>query len=332
MSRPAAAWPAGSLAVAWGATLGSTAASPWLVGAPAAVLLLPWTASLVVLGLPHGALDVFVPARMRGRPLRAGRILRFCAAYLAAAAAVIGAWALAPSAAAVAFVALTWGHWGQGDVFALRAYGKDRHLASRAQLLAAATVRGGLPMLVPLAAHPEDYAAVLDAAASVFGRTDGAGSLALAAAPWLPISLVCVAAAYAGWGAVVAARRGGKAWSSLAFDLGEVALLASLFTAAPPLWSVGVYFCAWHSLRHLARVEPIVAPGRPVRLALFAAPATVGALAVVAAVAAASWSRGVEPDALAVYLVAIAALTVPHVAVVGWMDWRQRVWEPGGAS
>lgn len=109
---------------------------------------------------------------------------------------------------------------------------------------------------------------------------------------------------------------------TLAFDLGEIAALAVFFAVLPPLWSVGVYFCTWHALRHLARLEPLVAPGRPGRLALFAAPATLGALALIGALAWASAS-GVG---ISVYLVGIAALTVPHVAVVTWMDVRQGVW------
>jgi hypothetical protein len=32
-------------------------------------------------------------------------------------------------------------------------------------------------------------------------------------------------------------------------------------------------------------------------------------------------------DVLGVSLVAIAAMTLPHVAVVAWLDGRQRVWQ-----
>jgi len=34
-------------------------------------------------------------------------------------------------------------------------------------------------------------------------------------------------------------------------------------------------------------------------------------------------------DLLAVSLVAIAAMTLPHVVVVAWLDRQQAVWRPG---
>lgn len=321
------AWPRGGLALAWGGVGVSLVLAPVLSDAPTWVLLLPWVLSVLALGLPHGAADPVVPFRMAGRPLRAGPLAAFCVVYLAVGAATLGAWLAIPTAAALGFIALTWAHWGQGDLYALRALGWDRHLGGRAHLAAALVVRGALPMLVPFLAFPEVYAEVLGATAGALqpGAAEGARAAVLAL-PRAEIALATgvLAIAYAGWGAWTARQRPG-AWRTLGLDLAEVAGLAALFALVHPLWSVGVYFCLWHALRHLERLAPLVAGGSAWRLALVAAPATVGAVALIAALAVAAGSTG-GIGRLGVYLVAIAALTVPHVLVVAWMDVRQRVW------
>ena len=336
MTRPGRpfAWRRGGLGLAWGGVAGSLAAAPWLWAHDGAWLW-PWLLSGVVLGLPHGALDPFVPARLHGAPLRAAPLAAFCALYLGVAAAVVALWGLAPGAATAAFVALTWAHWGQGDVFALRALGWDRHLASTPQLVLAGVVRGALPMAVPFAAQPEATAAVAVDLVAVFDPALRAPSLAaLGAVPAgaLAAALVALGLAYAVWGGavVVRARRARRAAArTLALDLGEVAALAFFFAVLPPVWSVGVYFCLWHAVRHLARLEPLVAPRAPLRLAALAAPATLGALALMAA---AAWTlrAGAPGGRLAFYLVCIAGLTVPHTALVAWMDARQGTWRADG--
>ena len=333
------AWPRAGLAVAWGGVAVSLALAPALAGAPVWVLALPWALSAVALGLPHGAADPVVPFRMRGERLRVGPVAAFSVAYLAVSGAVLALWWAAPVAAAVGFLALTWAHWGQGDVFALRALGWDRHLASRGQLALALVVRGALPMAVPLVAFPETYAEVVGAMAAAVAPGTEARAQALVLGldrGALAAALGALFFAYAAWGAVVASRRaasrpGVRAWRTLALDLAEVAGLALFFAAAPPLWSVGVYFCLWHALRHLARLAPAVADGSGWRLAGLATPATVGALVLIGGLAWATVGLGEPVAGVGVYLVGIAALTVPHTLVVTWMDLRQRVWTPATA-
>lgn len=324
------AWPRSGLLLAWGGVAASLALAPLLAGAPVWVLALPWAASVLVLGLPHGAADPFVPFAMDGRPASWGGLALFCAAYLGVGAAYLALWHAAPVAAAVGFVLLTWAHWGQGDVFALRGLGWDDHLTTAPQRALAAAVRGALPMLVPLAAFPAVYADVVGAMAGAVrgGSAEAARALVLglpSAAVWTGFG--ALVASYAAWGALRARGRG-AARRTLARDLSEVGGLTLFFAVVPPLWSVGVYFSLWHGFRHLARLAPAVAQGSARRLALLCVPFTLGALALMALLAA-----RVTPGATAdpagqvgAYLVGIAALTLPHVLVVSWMDVRQRVW------
>jgi Brp/Blh family beta-carotene 15,15'-monooxygenase len=111
-------------------------------------------------------------------------------------------------------------------------------------------------------------------------------------------------------------------------------LLWALFLTVPPILAVGVYFCVWHSLRHVLRFSAIDERGARTTagrlLSAFAreaAPLT--ALALVFLVpfgllAPASPSNASEFTGL--YLVFVAVLTLPHVAVVTWMDHREGVW------
>ena len=292
----------------------------------------PLLLGIVLIGLPHGALDHLVPARIglawARRPLP---LAGFLALYLAAVAAYGLLWWTAPAVAFVGFLVLTVWHWGQGDQRFLEIFLGRRRTALAGSLVTIAT-RGALPILVPVAAFPA-------AADDLFGRATG--TLGLDAAGWSlgdPRVRIAVAlfvlALLAGYlpTALRAARDRTGAW----IDLGEVGLLTVVFTLVPAYASIGVYFLAWHSLRHLARLlllRPADAEAvrrgrlaRPVgRLAFDLLPITVAALAILAGLA--TWAgpnlTSVD-DFVALYLVLISALTVPHAAVVALMDVRRR--------
>jgi Brp/Blh family beta-carotene 15,15'-monooxygenase len=293
----------------------------------------PLVASVVVLGLPHGAADIVaLPRAVAGRVTArwAGVVV---ALYLALGVAYAALWFLAPVPAAVGFVMLTWLHWGQGDLYPLVAVFDADHLEARARQALTVAVRGGLPMLVPLLAFPERYRTVLAAFVAPFGG-------ALPAWPFDPAIRAALAVGFAGltfvtlaWGFAAASNR--DAW---AVDAGETGLLWTFFLTVPPVLAVGVYFCLWHSLRHVVRVLALedrslaaLAGGRLrpglTRFAVEAALPTAGALAL----AAGLWLLAPSPEptlrgAVAVYLVVVAVLTLPHVVVVSWLDRRQGVW------
>jgi Brp/Blh family beta-carotene 15,15'-monooxygenase len=121
-------------------------------------------------------------------------------------------------------------------------------------------------------------------------------------------------------------------------DAGEIALLWVFFLLVPPILAIGLYFTLWHALRHIARLVVVDDPGASAlaagdylgalaRFARDATPATVGALLFfVGLYLAVPTAPGDRAGLLGVYLVGIAVLTLPHVAVVTWMDRRQDVW------
>ncbi len=312
---------------------------------PEAVQYIPFAVSLVLLGLPHGALDHLVLSRIARRAPDARAVLAIVALYFMVGGTVVTLWYLSPAIAFVGFIAMTWFHWGQGDVF-VEATRVDAGRPSGVTRVGMLVVRGALPMVVPLIAFPTVYLNVFRDTTGVIAAPefDGAavvesGGLRIA----LAVALVVVAAttfigtARARW----ATPAGRRAWRG---DIGEVLLLGAFFASVPPVLAVGLYFCFWHSLRHIVRLS-LLDPGSRTplergrflvalrRFAAQSAPITIAALGLLVVLFFAVPRAGVSSGALlGLYLVLISALTLPHVVVVSIMDRRQRVWETDSPS
>jgi len=290
---------------------------PWL-------RYLPLAASLVLFGLPHGAVDHLAPARAAGEAVTGRWLAAVGAVYLLLGGAYAVLWMVAPVASAALFVALTWFHWGQGDLYALDALGSS-HLDSAGVRAGTVLVRGGLPMLVPLLRYPERYRAVVDAWVALFGGDLGAAWL------FTPDARLALGLGFAALtvGTLAAGYRADdRGWRR---DAAETGLLWVYFLVVPPLVAVGVYFCVWHSLRHVGRLMGVDDGAREAfaRRGVFealrrtgrdAAPLTAVSVLLLVGVGVVA---GVDTDPrvlAALYLVFIAVLTLPHVAVVTWMD------------
>jgi len=306
---------------------------------PEPLQYLPFAVSLVLLGLPHGALDHLVPSRLARRAPDRRAIASVVALYMLVGSAVVVLWFASPALAFAAFILTTWFHWGQGDLF-VEGTREDAGRPSRLTRAGMLAVRGALPMIVPLVAAPAVYLGVFRdttgvIAAPALDLTPFLEStpvrVGIGAALVVLVALTLVGTARARWGTPA----GRRAWWG---DLGEVALLAAFFTVVPPVLAIGLYFCLWHSLRHIVRLslldpgarEPLATGRFGVVLRRFAAqsaPVTIVALGLLVALFFAVPRSGLSGGALlGLYLVLISALTLPHVVVVSIMDRRQAVW------
>lgn len=318
--------------LSWLPVAASTLAFAGGLAVPPAWRYLPLAASVVVIGLPHGAVDwAALPRAVTGR-LDARWVAVVIGVYTVAGGAYIAGWFLVPVAAAIVFIALTWFHWGQGELYPLVALLGADHLDARWQRALTVAVRGGVPMVVPMVAFPGRYRAVVTSFVAPFGGrvTVWPGPVARLAigVAFAALTLVTLAAGYR-------AATGRRAW---AIDAGETGLLWTFFLVVPPVLAVGLYFCFWHSARHVARVLTLDATARPAlergrltpalgRFAREATLPTVGALGICWLL----WRAAPDPSStvagvVAVYLVAIAVVTLPHVIVVTWLDRLQGYW------
>lgn len=333
---------AARLSSRWGllAIVAAIAVTAAVGSPPLAVQYVPLAVSVVVLGLPHGAVDHLVLPRARGDPITARSLAFVGLLYLVVGAAYAALWLLAPAPAFVLFILVTLVHWGQGDVYALVGFYGASHLDSRAGRLLALAVRGALPMLVPLLAFPAQYAFVAETIVGAFDP-DAAAALEPAFSPSVR------AAVAIGLGGAIAlslslgyVRAGADGRGPWAIDLVETIGLVGYFAIVPPVLAIGLYFCFWHSLRHVLRamlLDPVAgealercAVGAALRRFFReAAPLTAGgAIVLVAIWLSVPRTPTTVPDAIGVYLVTIAVLTLPHVVVVSLLDREQGVWSP----
>ena len=200
----------------WPLPLPALAAVTLLLAASASLpQFFAWPAALAVvilLGVPHGALDGEV-ARPLLRP-RFGRawFLVFALPYLSLSAAVLLAWRAAPEATLAAFLAVSVLHFGAEDA------GPGRPLEALA--------RGGLPVALPVLLHPAAVARVFEVV-TLEPMPVVPSWLHIGALAWAVLLPVACAA-------LLATRR----WRAMA----EMAVLALIVAALPPL-SAFVAFC-----------------------------------------------------------------------------------------
>ena len=324
-----------SLFLGWTPLAALVPLSLLLSSIPETYRYLPLVASVVVFGMPHGAVDYVALPRAQHGDVDLGGIAVVSGLYLVLGVAYLGLWVLAPVLAAVVFIALTWFHWGQGELYVLRGVFTVDHVDDFTQQVLTVVVRGGLPMLVPLFGFPERYREVVGTFVAPFGGQAGSWwifdawpRLVLMAA----FGLVTILTLARGWTRAV--DRGG--WR---LDAAECTLLWVVFMTVPPVLAVGVYFCLWHSVRHIVRVLLLdewsvdaIAEHRFGRaLGKFGLEAAVPTGLALAFAGVLLWVTDVPLSDLAgatgLYLVAIAVLTLPHTVVVALIDREQQVWD-----
>lgn len=299
---------------------------------------IPLAVSVVLLGLPHGAVDHLALPRLHGESLTLRWIAVITGVYATLGGLYALLWFVAPAAAFVLFILITLFHWGQGELYPLIELRESSHLDFRPVRYGTVLTRGALPMLVPLVGFPEQYqfvaetliglydSAAVDTVAPVF--TDSARRL-------LAGALIVLFGGVLGLGGVIAAYNGDlSAWL---VDAGETLLLVAFFLSVPPILAIGIYFCFWHALRHIVRLLALDTTASDAlrhghrwtatrRFIRDAAPLTAVSIVLLGVLYLLSPGDLTTPaEWIGLYLVLIAILTLPHVVVVSWMDYEQQL-------
>jgi beta-carotene 15,15'-dioxygenase len=310
----------------------------WLLfpGALTRVMFVPLLLSVLLFGLPHGALDHLVPGWLHWRWARSPLNLAvYLLLYAGLAAALLLTWRLAPLLALWGFLAASLLHWGQGDLHFLEAVlGRPRRAVWSAPV--AVLARGSLPIAVSLLAFPDWFTRLAQGVSRAFGAPVLSGELLSGRGAAAALSvLVAVLVLYV-YDTLRASAR------PLA-ELGEAGLLLALFVTVPPPLALGLYFTLWHAWRHLGRLLALsdpelagaelsgsdpAAPRRPRlrwRFVMALLPITVLAVLLLAGLYLWAAPRIHDTETLvALYLALIAALTGPHALLVAAMDLRTR--------
>jgi Brp/Blh family beta-carotene 15,15'-monooxygenase len=311
------------------ASLAATALVALAVSVPLQWQYAVLVAGGLLVGLPHGAVDWAALGLGRNGAVTARGALLVGAVYLALGGLYLAVWFVAPVLAAVAFILLTVVHWGQGDRYTLRSLYGATYLEDGVQAALTIALRGALPMALPLVAFPATYRSVVGTFVEPFGADVGAW--------WVFGSDARLAVGAAVLGLTVLTLARARPWLGPArrpwrLDVIEIATLWLFFSLVPPVLAIGVYFACWHSLRHVARLWLLDPPsaaalaagrwGRPIaRFVAAATPPSVATLGLVAALWVAVPAPAAGLAAIAgLALVAIAVVTAPHLAVVGWLD------------
>ncbi|MEJ5868730.1 beta-carotene 15,15'-dioxygenase, Brp/Blh family [Pseudokineococcus sp. 5B2Z-1] len=290
----------------------AAALAPGLAAAAAPLLLL----AAVLVGLPHGAVDLLQPELTPRR--RSGRAL-VGLAYVGLVALAVLVLRLAPLPVLGALLVLAALHFGLADdvVHRWRTGATSRRTAGERVAGAVRVLAlGGVPVAAPLALGHADVVHLLD----VLSGGSGAAVVVGARVALVPVLAAVLATA------LLAVRRRD------AVGAVEPLVLAALFLPAPPLPAFAAYFGLWHSLRHLLRLLALDAvrhgdggSGRPVtapalhaagrRFARAAALPTGMALAGLVVLVLVAGG-----DVVPAALVLVLCLTVPHAAAVALAD------------
>jgi beta-carotene 15,15'-dioxygenase len=300
-------------------------------------MFLPLLLSVLLFGLPHGALDHQVPGLLGWRWARhPAAVAGYLLLYAGLAGALLLGWLWAPLLAFWGFLVASLLHWGQGDLHTLEAV-LGRRRPHRWSAAVAILARGSLPILLPLLAFPGWFLRLAQGAARAFGVAAWSGPLlGPALTLGLTLGLVAVLLLYT--------HDTLRASPHSLRELGEATLLLVVFLQVPPPLAIGLYFSLWHAWRHLGRLLALrqvqqelrqhqqvlgqdgqapAALGRPALqgLALQLLPITLLAFTLLGGIYLWAAPRVHDTETLvALYLAVIAALTGPHALLVALMD------------
>lgn len=303
-----------------------------LIDIPLRMQFLPLLASFVLLGLPHGAVDHLLIPRLKGKGFSMKWLGMASLVYLLLGSLYFFVWIISPVAAFIAFIALTWFHWGEGELYIVENL-LTGYKVGRIQKVLEVTVRGGAPMLLPLVAFPEYYRKVAEMIIEVIGSTGTgqieilftAGFRSVLLAFYLLSALVLLSTIY---------RRSGM--ESFRLNALEICLLTIFFLTVPPILAVGLYFCLWHSLRHGFRYSMLDRASRDgledgnilpavKRFTVDSAPLTALSLLILSLLYVFLPVSASLEGIIGVYLVLISVLTLPHIFFVLFMDRKQGI-------
>ena len=262
--------------------------------------------AVVLTGMPHGAVDHLVAARLYDLDFTWTDQAKFYGGYLALMALYGGFWIVAPVWSLGIFLVMTMYHFGQADL----AYWELAPVPARLVYLS----RGLFLLGLPIAAFPEIVDPIFDAIAGVLVTEwpvlSTHPTVVFAALVGQHI-LVLGAAAFT---TDVDGEDGGR-------EVLNVAVLAALFGTVHPLVAFAVYFGLWHSLGHILELLRFFRREEtpPETLRAFYRKAALFTILPFVGLAGLYWvtqAFGSPDQMIALLFIIIAVMTLPHMVIV----------------
>ncbi len=249
-------------------------------------------AGIVLIGLPHGALDGVVAMHL-GLVKKFSSMARFVIIYVGLAGLVVGLWIIAPSLSLIVFLTISMMHFGAGD--AKHGEGMMR--------FAEALAHGGLAIVGISQFHRSE----VDEIFSYLINQD-------TAMVWLAINVLTVAVIVAIIACSSQAAKDVK-WSSTTLEL---LILGVVYALVPPLLGFAIYFCLVHSARHFRRILSTIKT--TVDFSSIKNQAFLFTTASWIAAGIAFWMfadfADPGPTIMRITFIGLAALTVPHMVLI----------------
>ncbi len=262
-------------------------------------------ASVLLLGIPHGAIDHLVASDVYQLDASLKDQATFYAAYMAVMALYATLWVLFPAVSLILFLLFAVYHFGQSDL---------AHIDASRELSYLLWVSRGLVLIgLPVFAHLAVVAPIFEMIAGI----DMAAVPGLAANADLVVLAIIIQHVALLMGVLHYSKHGPL---TFARELLTVSLLIALFLLAHPLVAFAVYFALWHSLGHVLELVQHFdeTEERFTVLAFYkkALPFTAISLGGLALLYGINILFGLEEHLISLLFILIAVLTLPHMIVV----------------
>ena len=247
---------------------------------------------IVMIGLPHGALDGAVAMHI-GLVKKLSNLIKFMLAYISLAVFVVIVWMFFPTFSLIAFLGISLLHFGYGDA-------KNGEGITK---FAEAVAHGGLVIVGISQFHRGE----VDEIFYYLIKQD-------TSTIWLTMNIASIGVIAAIATCLLQTSKDVK-WSSTTLEL---LLVGVVIAIAPPLLGFSLYFCLIHSARHFSRIYRMIKQNVAnttikTQAILFTVACWLAAL--VAFVLFADFSDP-GPTILRIIFIGLAALTVPHMILI----------------
>lgn len=247
---------------------------------------------IVMIGLPHGALDGAVAMHI-GLVKKLSNLIKFMLAYISLAVFVVIVWMFFPTFSLIAFLGISLLHFGYGDA-------KNGEGITK---FAEAVAHGGLVIVGISQFHRGE----VDEIFYYLIKQD-------TSTIWLTMNIASIGVIAAIATCLLQTSKDVK-WSSTTLEL---LLVGVVIAIAPPLLGFSIYFCLIHSARHFSRIYRMIKQNVAnttikTQAILFTVACWLAAL--VAFVLFADFSDP-GPTILRIIFIGLAALTVPHMILI----------------